>query len=145
MKPNRRVTLALSAVLVTGLLFLPWDNTVALGIQIQVLDEAGSPAVGVRVEQEWEYFAIGSERHREVSKTDARGYVAFPPRFARISLAQKILNFVRALRPHGADSGPFASIWAYGPDPRTWDVVICAIHNPVPKQMRLKRWDSAIQ
>jgi hypothetical protein len=144
MKSNRKGPLALSAVLVIGLL-LPWDNTVSPGIQIQVLDEAGSPAAGVRVEQEWEYVAIGSERHREVSKTDAGGYVAFPPRSASISLAQKMLSFVRSLRPHGADLGPSASIWAYGPDPRVWDVVICGIHNPVPKQMRLRRWESAIQ
>jgi hypothetical protein len=145
MKPNRKVFLALSAVLVAALLFLPWNSTVAPGIRIQVLDEAGSPAAGARVEQEWEYFAIGSERHREVSKTDAGGYVAFPQRSVRISPARKMLSFVRSLKPHGPEVGPFASMWAYGPEPRVWDFVICGIHNPVPKQMRLKRRDSAIQ
>jgi hypothetical protein len=145
MKPNRKVPLALSAVLVAALLFLPWNSTVAPRIRIQVLDETGSPAAGVRVEQEWEYFAIGSDRHREISKTDAEGYVAFPQRSVKISAVRKMLSFVISLRPHGPEMGPVASMWAYGPEPRVWDVVICGIHNPVPQQMRLRRRDSAIQ
>jgi hypothetical protein len=141
MTTNRKLQCALGAILLATLLFLPWKNSIAPAIRLEVLDEAGNPAIGVRVEQDWEYFAIGSERQREVSRTDSAGYVSFPERSVRISVVRQMLSFVRSLRPHGHEFGPYASMEAHGPDPRAWDIVICGINDPAPRPIRLKRWD----
>jgi hypothetical protein len=126
---------------------VPWNTRVAPAVRVQVLDENGNPAVGVRVEQEWEFLAIGSEQQRDVSQTDSNGYVAFPKRSTKISLARRGLSFMRSLAPLmcGYDYGPNATISAYGPDARAWDIVLCSVNNPVPRPMRLKRWDLAAQ
>jgi hypothetical protein len=47
---------------------------------MRVFDEAGNPAGGVVVKQEWEYMAVGSEGRTEYSRTDENGYVAFSQR-----------------------------------------------------------------
>lgn len=143
MKANRRLLVALGVLPLTALLFIPWRNIIAPAARVQVLDEAGKPAAALRVEQDWEYFAIGSERQHEVSQTDGDGYVSFPGRSTRISLARQIPSFLRSLLPHQGEFGPYASLEAHGPDPRAWDIVLCGINNPPPRPMRLKRWDLA--
>jgi hypothetical protein len=145
MKANRIHLFSIGAILLASLLFVPWKHAVAPAAHVQVLDEAGNPAIGVRVEQDWEYFALGSERQREVSQTDSRGYVSFPARSVRISMARQIPSFLRTLIPHQGEFGPYSSLEAHGPDPRAWDVVVCGINNPPPRPMRLKRYDLAIQ
>jgi hypothetical protein len=145
MKAKRKLVLAFGAILLAALLFVPWKHTIAPATRVQVFDEAGNPATHVGVEQEWEYFAIGSERQRDVSQTDSGGYVSFPARSVRISVARQTLSFARSLRPHGHEFGPYASIEAHGLDPRAWDIVLCGINNPAPRPLRLKRWDLAIQ
>ncbi|HZE72222.1 MAG TPA: hypothetical protein VE135_22160 [Pyrinomonadaceae bacterium] len=122
----------------TGVLLVPWKHNIAPAIRIQVLDETGNPPTNVRVEQEWEYHAIGSEPKHEVSQTDGDGYVSFPARSVKISMARQILTFLRSLRPHGHEFGPFASIEAHGPDPRAWDIVICGINDQPPRPLRFE-------
>jgi hypothetical protein len=145
MTANRRHLFSLGALVLAVLLFVPWEHAVAPAIRVQVLDEVGKPATGVRVEQDWEYFALGSERQHEISQTDSHGYVSFPARSVRISVARQIPSFLRSLLPHQGEFGPFASMEAHGPDPRAWDIVVCGINNPLPRPLRLKRWDLANQ
>ena len=140
---QRKYLLGFGALLLAALLFVPWKHAVAPSTRIQVLDEAGNPAIGVRVDQDWEYFALGSERQHGVAQTDSNGYVSFPARFVRISVARQIPSFLRSLLPHQGEFGPFASLEAHGPDPRAWDTVVCGIDDPTPRPMRLKRWDLA--
>ena len=42
-------------------LFVPWNTTVVPPVRVQVFDETGKPAAGVRVEQEWQYTALESQ------------------------------------------------------------------------------------
>ena len=139
MKPKRKFLFALGGILAAVVLFVPMNNTVAPAVRLQVLDEAGIPAAGIRVEQEWDYYVIDSEPHREVSKTDSAGYVDFPRRSVRVSLARKLLTMISGLMPHGSTGGPHATISAYRPDDGAYDFVICGINDPTPRQMRLKR------
>ena len=127
------------------LLFVPWNTKVVPAVRAQVFDETGKPAVGIWVEQQWEYLAIGSEPQRAISITGSDGYAAFPKRSVNISFARKALSFVRSLAPLmcGYDFGPSGSIAAYGPDPRAWDIVVCDANNPTPRPLRLTRWDLA--
>lgn len=145
MRSNRKHLFGFGAFLLVALFVIPWKNAVAPATRVQVLNEAGNPATGVRVEQEWEYFALGSERQHEVSQTDANGYVSFPARSVRISVARQIPSFLRGLVPHGHEFGPYASMEAHGQNPRAWDIVVCGINDPPPRPMRLKRWDLAVQ
>jgi len=144
-KANRKSLSAVFALLAAGLLFVPWNTTVAPAVRAQVFDERGKPAAGIRVEQEWEYLAIGSEPQRAISTTGSDGYAAFPKRSVRISLARKAISFVRSLAPLmcGYGFGPSGSISAYGPDPRAWDIVVCDANNPAPRPLKLTRWDLA--
>jgi len=144
MTAKRRHLFSFGALLLAALLFVPWEHAVAPATRVQVLDEVGNPATDVRVEQDWEYFALGSQRQREISLTDANGYVSFPARSVRISVARQIPSFLRSLLPHQGEFGPYAGLEARGPDPRAWDSDVCGINDPPPRPMRLKRWDLAI-
>jgi hypothetical protein len=141
MTAYRRHLFSFGALTLALLLFVPWKHAVAPATRVQVFDEAGNPATGVRVEQDWEYFALGSERQHEVSQTDSNGYVSFPARFVRISVARQIPSSLRTWLPHQGEFGPYAGLKAEGPDPRAWDTNACGINNPPPGPMRLKRWD----
>jgi hypothetical protein len=145
-KANRKSLLALFAVPAAVILFVPWSTTVVPTVRVQVFDESGKPAAGIRVEQEWMYQAIGSDSQRAVSATSADGYIAFPKRSVRMSFARKALSFVRSLAPvMCADGfGPSGSISAYGPDPRAWDIVVCDANNPTPRPLKLTRWDLVV-
>lgn len=141
MRANRKHLFSFGALALAVLLFVPWEHPVAPAIRVQVFDEVRNPATGVRVERDWEYFALGSEGQHEVSQTDSNGYVSFPARSVRISVARQIPSFLRTFIPHQGEFGPHSSLEAHGPDPRAWDIVVCGINNPPPRPMRLKRWD----
>ncbi|MDX6529240.1 MAG: hypothetical protein QOH41_1530 [Blastocatellia bacterium] len=143
MKRNAKPLLGLVIVSALLAVLVPWNTPVVPAVRLQVFDETGKPAAGVRVEQEWIYEAIGSDFERATSATDANGYVSFPQRSVRISLARKALSFVRSLAPvMCADGfGPSGSIEAYGPDSRANDIVVCDVNNPNPRPLKLTRWD----
>jgi len=134
-------------MLVAVPLLYPRVNTVAPALRVRVFDEAGNPAGGVVVKQEWEYMAVGSEGHTEYSRTDAAGYVAFPQRSERISWLQKGFSALRELTNlmHGYGMGPSAVVWAYGADPGVWTYEACEVGLPAPQELRLKRWGTTVQ
>jgi hypothetical protein len=138
MKPKLKFLFAVGAVLSASVLFLPMSNTVAPAVRLQVLDEAGIPAAGIRVEQVWDYYVIDSRPHREASTTDSSGYVDFPDRSVRVSLARKLLTTIHGLMPHASNPGPNATLSAYRPDDGAYDFVTCGIDDQVPRQMRLR-------
>ena len=143
MKANAKSLLAVLAIPVLVIVLVPWNITVVPAVRVAVFDETGKPAAGVRVEQEWQYFALNSEMQRAITTTDAAGYVTLPKRTVRISLASKTLGWARGLLPLicGYDHGPFGSITAYGSDPRAYDIVVCDVNNPTPRPLKLTRWD----
>lgn len=125
------------------LVFVPWNTKVVPAVRVRVFDETGKPAAGVRVEQEWGYTALDHYSESASTVTDSDGYVAFPPRSIRISVARKTIGFVGSMLPSicGFGFGPSGAISAYGPDSRTYDIVVCDVHNPTPRPLKLTRRD----
>src|SRR5712691_10403512 len=115
MKANAKTLLALLAVTTLVIMFVPWNTTIVPAARVQVFDETGKPAAGVRVEQEWEYTALDSYSQSAVALTDSHGYVAFPTRSIRISMARKTIGFMGSMLPLicGYGFGPSGSISAY--------------------------------
>jgi hypothetical protein len=143
MKANRKFLLVVFALVAIVVLIVPWNTTVVPAVRVQVFDETGKPAAGVRIEQEWQYTALDSDPQRSILTTGSDGYVILPKRSVRISFARRALGFVGSLAPLicGYGFGPSGSISAYGSDPRAWDIVVCDVHNPTPRPLKLTRWD----
>ena len=143
MNAKLKLFLPLIGVAALVLMLVPWDTTVVPAVRVQVFDETGKPAAGVRVEQEWQFFASNSDLERATSMADAAGYVTLPKRIVRISLASRAFGFARSLLPLicGYEYGPFGSINAYGADPRAYDVIVFDVRHPNPRPLKLTRWD----
>lgn len=147
MRLKRKHILTLGLVLLAVLLLYPWENTVAPALRLRIFDEAGNPAGGVVVKQEWEYLAVCSEEKSEYSRTDENGYVEFPQRSERVSMLRKGLSLLRELTNimHGYGMGPRATVWAHGEDLHVWTFVSCGVNSPAPQELRLKRWDTTMR
>jgi hypothetical protein len=101
---KRSLLIAIGIVLVAGPVLFPWSSSVAPAVRVRVFDELGQPAKQSVVKQEWVYLAPGMDRwYREHSRTDEHGYAVFPERKVRVSIAQKVVGFLRELvsLPHG--------------------------------------------
>lgn len=143
---KRKLIIPLSLILIAVLLLYPRETTVAPALRLRVFDEAGNPASGVAVKQEWEYLAVGSEHHSEYSRTDENGSVEFRQRSEKVSMLRKGLSALRELTNfmHGYGMGPRAQVWAHGEDPHVWTFVSCEVGSPAPQESRLKRWKTTI-
>src|SRR2546428_7929387 len=143
MKANAKTLLALLAVPTLVIIFVPWNTTIVPPVRVQVFDETGKPAASVRVEQEWEYTALDSYSQSAVALTDSAGFVAFPKRSIRISVARKTIGFMANMLPLicAYGFGPSGSISANGTDARAYDIVVCDVNNPTPRPLKLTRWD----
>jgi hypothetical protein len=143
MNAHGKLSLAFLAVAALVLGLMPWSTAVVPAVRVQVFDETGKAGAGVRVEQEWQFFASNSDLERATSTADAAGYVTLPKRTVRISLASRAFGFARSLLPVmcGYEYGPFGSITAYGSDPRVYDVIVYDFRHPNPRPLKLKRWD----
>ena len=143
MNAKGKLLLALLAVAALVPMLVPWSTTVVSAVRLQVFDESGKPAAGVRVEQEWQFFASNSDLERATSTADAAGYVTLSKRTVRISVASRAFGFARSLLPLmcGYEYGPFGSITAYGPDPRSYDVIVYDVSHPNLRPLKLTRWD----
>lgn len=141
------LVLTLGLMLVAVLLLYPREHTVAPALRVRVFDEAGRPAGGVVVKQEWEYLAVGSKGHVEYSRTDEDGYVALPRRSEKVSWLQKGLSVLRELAHlmHGYGMGPRAVVWAHGADPGVWTFESCGVGSPAPRELRLKQWGTTMR
>ena len=146
MKRNAKNLIVLLALPVIVLMFVPWNTMVAPAVRVQVLDETGKPAAGVRVEQEWGYEALEYYSQKTSTITDSDGYVSFPQRSIRISIARKTIGLAGSLLPLicGYGFGPSGSIEAFGADSRASDIVVCDVNNPHPRPLKLTRWDLVV-
>jgi hypothetical protein len=142
MKLERKTIRWLVLGILAIILIYPWQSTVAPAVRIQVLDEAGEPARGVIVKQDWGHFNLNSDGH-EYARTDDNGYVAFPERYVRGSLLRRVLMPAWDLLSHGG-IGPRGSIWAHGEDPKVWTTANHTIKLQAPSQMRLQKWGTPI-
>ena len=143
MRRNAKLFLLLLVLSALVLMFVPWKTTVVSAVRLQILDETGKPAAGVRVEQEWQFQGVDPESQRATSVTDSNGFVAFPARAVKISAVRRAPAYAKSLLPLmcAYSYGPFGAIWAYGPDPRAYDVVVCDVNNQHPRPLKLTRWD----
>jgi len=132
MNASPRLLVVVLAIPALVLILVPWNTTVVPAVHVQVFDETGKPAAGVRVEQEWQFFAPNSDLARTTSSADASGFITLPKRTVRISLASRAVGFARSLLPVmcGYEYGPFGSIKAYGPDARAYDMVVFDVKHP---------------
>lgn len=118
MSPEKRKEFAAGALLVTcvGLLLLyPYETTVVPPWNIRVTDELGGPVAKAIVSEHWRHHSIETQGHDEARTTNDEGYVWFPRRTVRASLAFRIIGrAVVLLNVHG-ESGPKASAIVLGP------------------------------
>ena len=142
MKMPRKRILISSAILAVVVLF-PWKSTIAPDLSVRVFDEAGNPASDVVVRQDWEYFSIGSQKHKEHSKTDENGYATFPKRSVRTNLLSKMLSTGLEVSTAGHyDVDAHVMIWAYGNDPHVWSFVNYQEDGPTSLEIRLQRFNT---
>lgn len=73
--------------------------------RIQVVDSAGRPVSNMPVAQDWRHYSFEQESHWEDSVTDENGYVTFPERLVRVSVARRLIN----LRPSNLPFFPHSS------------------------------------
>lgn len=72
----------------------PFQSQVVPAWRVQVVDEAGKPVPGMAVLYTWRHYGIEWSGDEEHTTTDAQGYVSFPPRTTRASLAQRTLRAI---------------------------------------------------
>ena len=84
--------------------------------KVRVIDEQGKPATGVPISEYWDNDRIGVPQQSEVLVSDNTGYIVFPKRMVRISLAKRLFGITaNALRFHGHSEGPGAYLIVQGP------------------------------
>jgi hypothetical protein len=133
-----RVALA-SMVLLAAVAFYPRQVVVAPPVDLVVRNQAGGPAAGVLVKQEWGYQAPSSSPREVTLRSDSTGHASFPERAVRISVMQNMAAAaldVVSLGHYGR--GPHAMVWAYGSEPTVWSFVYCSVKNPQPHEIVLE-------
>jgi hypothetical protein len=94
-------------------LAVPYTTRTAPEWRVELLDREREPLAGFAVSESWQYSTFESALHWEARSTDANGWVTFPPRYVRASLAQRAYGAVLNARAFvHATWGPFVSISA---------------------------------
>lgn len=97
---HRRAALGSLAFGAAVLLFFPFQTTVTNAWTISAVNVDGHPINGCRIEQKWEWPAIGLSRS-DVITTNASGIAYFPSRKARASLIERAVGTVTGFNFHG--------------------------------------------
>ncbi len=97
---TRRVVLWAVGTVVCFLLFYPFESTVTGAWLIAATNTDGHPIAGCRIEQHWQWRAIGLDR-TDFATTDGSGHVMFPRRTARANLAKRVTGSVSTFSFHG--------------------------------------------
>ena len=94
-KRTQRVLIILLATL-TIVLVYPFESSVAPAWTVQVVDKAGNPLANTAVTQTWHDNSAEWDDHKEEFRTDSNGYVSFPARTIRASVAKRAVVTVDA-------------------------------------------------
>lgn len=135
-------TIVYGALLVIlALIFYPFQVRVVPVWKIQVVDSAGKPLSSMPVAQDWRHYSFEQESHWEESVTDENGYVAFPERLVRASLARRLINLRPSnlpFLPH-ASSGPYSFILVLAGDEYLNDDTSYSGREAPPSQVVLRK------
>lgn len=82
-------------MLALAFIFLyPLQTTVVPAWRLQVIDTNGNPVSGIGINYYWQHYGIEWNGSEERTDTDSNGYVSFPARTTRASLAQRALRAI---------------------------------------------------
>jgi hypothetical protein len=98
---TRRVVFWTLGIAVCGVLLYPFESTVTNAWLITATNTDGHPLAGCRIEQHWEWKAIGLDRS-DAATTDGSGHVMFPRRTVRANLAERVTGIVATFNFHSA-------------------------------------------
>ena len=109
---TRRTRALVAMALATGILLLyPFKITVTDAWMITALNSDGHPIAGCRIEQQWEWRAIGVSDLAAIT-TDASGHATFPRRTVRASVATRAWGAVAAFNFHSPATGRHVQFFA---------------------------------
>jgi hypothetical protein len=104
LRTRRARALVAIAVAAGVLLFYPFKVTVTDLWTLTALNSDGHPIAGCRIEQQWEWGAIGVNDSAALT-TDRSGKVLFPRRTVRASVAARAWGSLATFNFHGPASG----------------------------------------
>ena len=97
---RRTAIAALMALGVFAVIFYPFQSTVTNAWTIATVNADGHPIAGCRIEQKWEWRAVGLSESAAVI-TDASGHAFFPVRKTRASLFERSTGSIAQFNFHG--------------------------------------------
>ena len=97
---RRTAIVALVALAVFAVIFYPFQSTVTNAWTIAAVNADGHPIAGCRIEQKWEWRAVGVSESATVI-TDASGRAAFPVRRTRASIFERSTGSIVHFNFHG--------------------------------------------
>jgi hypothetical protein len=131
----KRTFLLLFIAIVAVITLYPFETTVVPEWRVRVVEQAGTPLRNVMVKEVWEHYSVESQSHEQDLPTDADGYVTFPKRTIRASLAVRIIGrSINTLNPHGSSGpGAYLVILARGYD--SWSNDFYIPGQPLPTEV----------
>ena len=103
----RRWWPALVTLGVVGVVIFPFEREITPAWAFDVVEANNAPVSGCRMEQHWEWQAVGVQRD-DTAVSDAAGHVRFPRRTARASLAREWYGRLSGFSFHSPYMGPRA-------------------------------------
>jgi hypothetical protein len=93
-RKQKLAAIATTLIVLVFVLVYPIETTLVPNWRLRVIDETGKPCPNRQVNQGWKHYSIdlsaGSEG--EYRFTNSEGYVEFPRRSIKATLAQRIVN-----------------------------------------------------
>ena len=138
---NKRVLIAAIVCGIIVVMLFPIPSTVVPQWRLRVIDVNGTACPNMRVTQSWGHYVLFTDGNSSSDDrlTDANGYVQFPKRTVRASVARRlIMRMVTRVATimHGGWSVSSA-VWASGIKDVAW--LDYAPNKPLPDKMRVER------
>ena len=99
-RPRRRRTLLALAAMAVAVIVFPFEHEVTPAWTLSVTDASSRAIEGCRIEQHWEWLAVGVQQS-DVAQSNVVGGVTFPRRTARASFARQWWGQVSGITFHG--------------------------------------------
>ena len=116
---RRTAILASGALVVFVVIFYPFKSIVTNAWTIAAVNADGHPIAGCRIEQKWEWRAVGLSESAVVT-TDVSGRAFFPVRRARASIFERSTGSIVHFNFHGP--GTARSVKFFGCDEKNRQV-----------------------
>lgn len=88
---SKKYLIISTAVIFALILFYPYQSEAVPEWTLKVIDEAENPVPNIRIIQSWKDYSLEMPSDQDIDKkfTDQNGYVTFPSRKIRASLAKR--------------------------------------------------------